>query len=140
MSILTKILDIANKIGTELNLYSRKIDYRLNTEIKTRDTWIDGKPIYTIAIKSQTSASASLGLAYTFNNLDTLISLEAFIRSSDTDNWYPISYYNGDLRFSWFIDIRSGQFYTTINKTYHNKPLFIVAKYTKTTDTATISI
>lgn len=127
------------------------IDYRLNEEQNTGNTWINGKPIYRRIFRI-TLDNAYSGIVCDLSSFDTdeVIRIDGSLHITNLTalaHW-PISFVSvsestGDFQDSFCIASRAGQ--TELKWMSHQKRnintyAYVILEYTKTTDNATIVI
>ena len=129
-NLLKKLTESISNIGgkvTNLTTYS-------TNEIKTGETWIDGKPIYrkTYSFTIPTVNQEKL-IAHNIENVENIwLSNKSFLKTDD--NCIPVNCYRDSGAYIWClanphnIRIKTGASGWTNNTTY------VTIEYTKTTD------
>lgn len=129
-NLLKKLTESISNIGgkvTNLTTYS-------TNEIKTAETWIDGKPIYrkTYSFTIPTANQEKL-IAHNIENVENIwLSNKSFLKTED--NCIPVNHYRDSGAYIWClanshdIRIKTGASGWTNNTTY------VTIEYTKTTD------
>lgn len=111
------------------------------TEQKTGQKWIDGKPIYRIAIN--THGPSNVGVLegiYTNENLianiDTIISINGTSTNSTGTSIIPVNWWINEGFFAVWVDINSRQILaeTSVATRLANSKVNIILEYTKKTD------
>lgn len=110
-------------------------------EVKTGDTWIDGKPIYRFIWQGSTSLKKAQGVLCRLpeGHFDTVFTLRGMFKRTTDNNWFaiPNGYYGGT---GWTVNLRTdiatdgpdgilvgfGEEYTD-----SNRPIILIAEYTK---------
>lgn len=120
------IISIEDNI-TNLTTYS-------TNEIKTAETWIDGKPIYrkTYSFTIPTANQEKL-IAHNIENVENIwLSNKSFLKTED--NCIPVNHYRDSGAYIWCLanshDIRI----KTGASGWTNKTTYVTIEYTKTTD------
>lgn len=122
---------VLNEKITKLTTYSTE-------EVKTGETWIDGKPIYKKTIQFTTSAIGKHSIKHNISNLDTIIEGKGSAKdSSGAFYMFPMSAAVDNVS-AWSISIQN------VDKTYFyffrgtsvtgTITSYVTLYYTKTTD------
>lgn len=115
--------------------YEQGLFYK-NSETKTGEKWIDGKPIYRAVIQSTVDQIQN---AVNSLNIDTLIFHYGFA-TSQFDNEWPIpnvAATESNYNIMFFRDTITKNFAISFNAFFpKSNPVFMILKYTKTTDTS----
>lgn len=122
---------VLNEKITNLTTYSTE-------EVKTGETWIDGKPIYKKTIQFTTSATGKHSIKHNISNLDTVIEGKGSAKdSSGVFYMFPMSAAVDNV-LAWSISIQN------VDKTYFyffrgtsvtgTVTSYVTLYYTKTTD------
>lgn len=129
-NLLKKLTESISNIGgkvTNLTTYS-------TNEIKTAETWIDGKPIYrkTYSFTIPTANQEKL-IAHNIENVENIwLSNKSFLKTED--NCIPVNHYRDSGAYIWCLanshDIRI----KTGASGWTNKTTYVTIEYTKTTD------
>ena len=129
----------SQKISGEINAVNTAINYS-TSEVKTNDTWIDGKPIYqrTYVGKTIKNGTATIG---TIENYAIIIKTEGMSRANATVEWwipmnafYSVNANQAQYSFSQCrINANNVEVYTG-NNGYDNADCYVTVVYTKTTD------
>lgn len=101
-------------------------------EVKTGDTWIDGKPIYRIVLNFTTTAGVSN--SPTISNVSKILSFDGAVRQS-SGNYSSLSYRYNDTDWCmcfWYAAQNCFQFRT--GTSYGFGDTTMIVEYTKTTD------
>ena len=123
-----------NEVDTELNNKITNLTTYSTEEVKTGETWIDGKPIYrkTYSFTIPTANQEKL-IAHNIENVENIwLSNKSFLKTED--NCIPVNHYRDSGAYIWClanshdIRIKTGASGWTNNTTY------VTIEYTKTTD------
>ena len=128
---------LLSQAGEELNpkiqRYEQGLFYK-NSETKTGEKWIDGKPIYCRVIQSTVDQIQNVVNSL---NIDTLIFHYGFA-TSQFDNEWPIpnvAATESNYNIMFFRDTITKNFAISFNAFYpKSNPVLMILKYTKTTD------
>ena len=119
--------------GTTVPTNWEKVNDYSTEEVKTGETWIDGKPIYRKVVTGTINATGNNQVILT-GNIDSLIDYSGYI-SDPAENLKLIigksTYIDGGS--SRIIQI-SNSLYMGYANNYHNLGFYAVVEYTKTTD------
>ncbi|MGN1218648.1 MAG: hypothetical protein ACI4TD_11865 [Phocaeicola sp.] len=102
----TSLALVWNKMKAYVNSFMGTVDAKLKAykdasaysleEVKTNETWIDGKPIYrkTVYIPSFPSAAGNQSYAHNTDNLDSIVNMEgmAYAKSSTMGTSQVLNY------------------------------------------------
>lgn len=124
--------------GTTVPTNWEKVNDYSTEEVKTGETWIDGKPIYKKTIQFTTSATGKHSIKHNISNLDTIIegkgssksstgTFYIFPMSSAVDNVSAYSISIQDISTTYIYFFRG----TNVTGTVIS---YITLYYTKTTD------
>lgn len=124
--------------GTTVPSNWEKVNDYSTEEVKTGETWIDGKPIYKKTIQFTTSAIGKHSIKHNISNLDTIIEGKGSAKdSSGTFYMFPMSAAVDNVS-AWSISIQN------VDKTYMyffrgtnvtgTITSYVTLYYTKTTD------
>ena len=118
---------VLNEKITNLTTYSTE-------EVKTGETWIDGKPIYRIVVEFTLNSTVN---AYkniiTIPNIKQMINAYGYFTNVDVQFNIPCSYEGEEVTF--YLDQKNQRIREKHNYTYANDlPAYITLEYTKTTD------
>ena len=129
--------NVTNQVHEALNINK---NYCLG-EVKTGNTWIDGKPIYRFIWQGTTSLKDAQGVVCQLpeGHFDTVFTLRGMFKRTTDNNWFSIPniYYGG---VDWAVNIRTNmqtdipdQILVGFGAKYtdSNRPIIIIAEYTK---------
>lgn len=134
-NLLKKLTESISNIGgkvTNLTTYS-------TNEIKTGETWIDGKPIYkkTFSLNNRLLAPSN-PINHNISNLGTVVSVQGIFKDADTFITFPYLYDTGNAMY---LKVTSTQIITAVPKdgslslsASSNRTFYCTIEYTKTTD------
>lgn len=107
-------------------------------EVKTGDTWIDGKPIYRKVVYISSFPNTALAnYPHNISNIDNVVTLKAVAKSS-ANTIYPLPFMGTSLMFgtglyvNFRINMTDIQIETASDLSSHTA--YVVIEYTKTTD------
>ena len=110
--------------------------HKYSTDEHIVGTWIDGKPLYELNLEgtSPNSVGTEGTIALLPSNADLIFISDGYLKASDNE-YLPLNWdYLGTYMVTTHIDKRYGV-RMILKGGYNNKPVKIVIKYTKTTDT-----
>lgn len=116
--------------------------YRLNEEVKTNKTWINGKPIYRQVLKGTKVAGTNLTWDLSSFNIDYIMHFDGSLQLNSVDGYqYPLNRYesNSTFTFAYYAPTTKTLSYNG-GSSWCSGPVTIIIEYTKTTDEATITI
>lgn len=116
-----------------------------STEETKIGTWIDGRPVYRVAIKGNMPTSTGFKIIYPqIENLDQIVSLSGIYTNETETLQFPTVSVTGSLhsniRYLISGSDGTGVAIYTNNSAVYGKPAIVVVEYTKTTDEATIQV
>ena len=123
---------ILNDNITNLTTYS-------TNEVKTGETWIDGKPIYrkTFSLNNRLLAPSN-PINHNISNLETVVSVQGIFKDTDTFITFPYLY---DTSNAMYLKVTSTQIIPAVPKdgslslsASSNRTFYCIIEYTKTTD------
>lgn len=130
--ILNDSIKNTNSKITSLTKYS-------TNEVKTGETWIDGKPIYrkTFSLNNRLLAPDN-PINHNISNLGTVVSVQGIFKDTDTFITFPYLY---DTVNSMYLRVTATQIITAVPSggalsfsASPNRTFYCIIEYTKTTD------
>lgn len=125
-----------NTNETSINNIKNKMAYS-TTEVQTDKVWIDGKPIYRIVFTGNGGDNTMIG---TVNNLDTMVSISGYIKSTYGQWWCVPNYYYANNNTNYWTSLymsSDGSIHLATGSYYNStSPYYFICEYTKTTDVA----
>ena len=128
-NLLKKLTESISNIGgkvTNLTTYS-------TNEIKTGETWIDGKPIYRKVFNFTVSDTNEDLIPHNIQNVSNIwLGNKSYILSGS--NRIPANHYRDSGTFVWTLVNDTSIRIKIGANAWTNKPIYITLEYTKTTD------
>lgn len=130
--ILNNSITNTNSKITNLTTYS-------TNEVKTGETWIDGKPIYrkTFSLNNRLLAPNN-PINHNISNLGTVVSVQGILKDTDTFITFPYLY---DTVNAMYLKVTATQIITAVPTggalsftASPNRTFYCIIEYTKTTD------
>ena len=131
--------DRINEVNTNLNDKITNLTTYSTEEVKTGETWIDGKPIYkkTFSLNNRL-LTPSNPINHNISNLGTVVSVQGIFKDADTFITFPYLYDTGNAMY---LKVTSTQIITAVPKdgslsltASSNRTFYCTIEYTKTTD------
>lgn len=115
----------------EVNSYS-------TNEVKTGDTWIDGRLIYRKVIDIGYLNSGDTTIAHNISNINFIVDGKGFFYNENNKTWFPIprAYPTNPSQYDVAVDIGTTNITITCGTNYNGATFkgYIIMEYTKTTD------
>lgn len=129
----TNMENAVNKLGEEINKKITNLSTYSTEEVKTGETWIDGKPIYKKVMQVKSTDTDSHVTAHNIANVDKIwVSGDSFVWIDNAA--IPLNYWRNSDTYSWGFADRTNVQYKVSALGWTNNPMYIALKYTKTTD------
>lgn len=128
-----------NTVQSNLNTTNQNIENltTYSTTEKVVGTWIDGKPIYEkVLVNSSLTGGDYERVPFSHDNLGEILDTYGFGRSGN-GNWFPLSRAHHEqfqFQIAYYYAYPSNEFQVEIGTGVSLNKIYIIVRYTKTTD------